>query len=98
MPDEQWIALPGSLPDDTARTVLHTKERMARQQNTFEKLRREMEKKRKAKEKRERKRLKKEDASDTGDTPTDAVEVRTQRVKSARQMTDAEILRAARNA
>lgn len=71
---------------------------MARQQNTFEKLRREMEKKRKAKEKRERKRLKKDDSVGTpGDTPADPSEVRTERVVSARKMTDAEILRAARN-
>lgn len=56
-----------------------------------------MEKKRKAKEKRERKRLKKEDTGEAGATSTDPSEVRTERVVSARKMTDAEILRAARN-
>ena len=43
---------------------------MAKNQNTFEKRRREMEKKRKAEEKRERRRKKKEqvDVTDTPDT------------------------------
>ncbi|WP_146445723.1 hypothetical protein [Botrimarina colliarenosi] len=67
---------------------------MARQQNTFEKLRREMEKKRKANEKMAKKRAKKDDGSpDEPETSEPAA-----RRKSVRQMTDAEILRAARNA
>lgn len=67
---------------------------MARQQNTFEKLRREMEKKRKAKEKMEKKR-----ASKQGDTPPaiEDAQPAAARKRSVRQMTDAEILKAARN-
>lgn len=68
---------------------------MARQQNTFEKLRREMEKKRKAKEKMEKKRAKKGgDAEPADDTSSENYAVRK---TATRKMTDAEILRAARN-
>lgn len=68
---------------------------MARQQNTFEKLRREMEKKRKAKEKMERKRAKKE--GDTDPSEDVSSESYATRKVATKKMTDAEILRAARN-
>lgn len=63
---------------------------MAKNQNTFEKMRREMEKKRKANEKRAKKQLRKNDGEET--TVTVA------RERPVRQLTDAEILRMARNA
>lgn len=66
---------------------------MARNQNTFEKIRREAEKKRKANEKRQRKQLKK----GGDDEPVEVASEPQARRRSVRQMTDAEILRAARN-
>jgi len=66
---------------------------MARQQNTFEKLRREMEKKRKAREKMEKKRAKKGGDETSVDESTEP----SVRRRSVRQMSDEEILRAARN-
>ena len=45
---------------------------MARNQNTFLKVKREMEKKRKAEDKRERRRKKKEGANDTSEADTPA--------------------------
>lgn len=68
---------------------------MARQQNTFEKLRREMEKKRKAKEKMEKKRAKKEGDVDPSAEAESASYA--ERKVATRKLTDAEILRAARN-
>jgi hypothetical protein len=65
---------------------------MARQQNTFEKMRREMEKKRKANEKRAKKQEKRADDSDAA--PSTPAEER----QAVRRLTDAEIMRMARNA
>ena len=65
---------------------------MAKNQNTFEKMRRDAEKKRRAEEKRARKQVgKKEEDNDA------AVEPATHRA-SIRRLSDAEILRMARNA
>ncbi|QDV73295.1 hypothetical protein [Botrimarina mediterranea] len=64
---------------------------MAKNQNTFEKMRREADKKRKANEKRARKQLKNNDGAEV------AAEPATQR-QAVRRLTDAEILRMARNA
>lgn len=63
---------------------------MAKNQNTFEKMRREADKKRKANEKRARKQGKKDDGSEVGSEPV------AQRA-AVRRLTDAEILRMARN-
>lgn len=63
---------------------------MAKNQNTFEKMRREADKKRKANEKRARKQTKNDDGSAAIAEPV------TQRA-AVRRLTDAEILRMSRN-
>ncbi len=63
---------------------------MAKNQNTFEKMRREAEKKRKANEKRARKQLKRDDG-------VEVAEESTSQRHAVRRLSDAEILRMARN-